>query len=129
MSKIKILVVEDEAAARQMYEFKLDLEGFEVAVASNGQQGLELAESFQPDIIMLDLKMPVMSGDEMLEKLRATDWGAKMRVIVLTNISRTEAPKGLQFLSVDRYIVKAHATPAQVADSVRDVLHEGAGTK
>jgi CheY-like chemotaxis protein len=66
--------------------------------------------------------MPVMSGDVMLEKLRQTDWGANIRVVVLTNISRDEAPMGLRLLNVDRYVVKAHHTPAQVLDIIEEIL-------
>lgn len=118
----KILIVEDETSIAHMYEFKLNQAGYQSAVALNGQQGLELAESFAPDLILLDLRMPIMTGDEMLEKLRQTDWGSSIRVIVLTNISRDEAPSKLRFLAVDRYIVKAHTTPTQVLDLVKDVL-------
>lgn len=63
-----------------------------------------------------------MSGDTMLEKLRSTDWGSDIRVIILTNISKSEAPMGLRLLNVDRYIVKAHYTPSQVANIVEEVL-------
>lgn len=122
LSKQKILIVEDEAAIRQMYEFKLKLEGYEVATAGDGAKGLEVAEEFQPDLILLDLRMPIMSGGEMLEKLRASKWGASIKVVVLTNISKSEAPPSLRFLDIDRYIVKAHTTPAQVLNIVDEVL-------
>lgn len=118
----KILIVEDEAALQLMYKFKLENSGFTVAIAGNGQDGLRQAEHFLPDLILLDLRMPIMTGDEMLAKLRQTEWGADMRVIVLTNISRQEAPAPLQFLNVDRYVVKAHSTPAQVVDIIHEVL-------
>jgi DNA-binding response OmpR family regulator len=84
--------------------------------------GLEITEAFRPDVILLDLKMPIMNGDEMLERLRETEWGANTRVMVLTNISKDEAPGTLRFLNVDRYIVKAHHTPGQIVDMVREVL-------
>jgi hypothetical protein len=58
----------------------------------------------------------------MLEKLRATDWGSSIRVIILTNLSKDEAPHKLRFLNVDRYIVKAHFTPAQVLSTINEVL-------
>ena len=67
--------------------------------------------------------MPEMNGDEMLAKLRAEDWGANVRVIILTNISRAEAPMMLRFLNVDRYVVKAHHTPSQLVEVVYEVLH------
>ncbi|HUB94035.1 MAG TPA: response regulator [Verrucomicrobiae bacterium] len=119
----KIAVVEDDSSIRDMYIQKLTLSGFYVQGAANGIGGLTLAERFQPDLILLDLLMPQMSGDKMLEHLRNTDSGANMRVVVLTNISRSEAPQVLRFLNVDRYIVKAHTTPTQVVDVVKEVLH------
>jgi CheY-like chemotaxis protein len=122
MPKIKILVVEDDPQIQQIYQFKLENSGYEVRVADNGEQGLELAKAHKPPLILLDLRMPVMTGEEMLEKLRGTDWGAEIRVIVLTNISKDEAPRNLRFLAVDRYVVKAHHTPTQVVDIVREVL-------
>lgn len=118
----KIAIVEDNDALATMYEFKLKSEGYEVRRAANGAEGLKLAKDFRPDLILLDLRMPVMSGDEMLERLRSTDYGSGMRVIVLTNISKSEAPMSLRFLSVDRYIIKAHYTPKQVVDVIEELL-------
>ncbi len=118
----KIVVVEDEPAICNMYKMKLESTGFDVAVAFDGKEGLEVIKKHQPALVLLDIKMPVMSGDEMLEKLRQTDWGADIRVVILTNISRDEAPHNLRLLNIDRYIVKAHYTPAQVVDLVREVL-------
>lgn len=120
--KTKIVIVEDNVAIAHMYRFKLENEGYLVAVAYDGLQGLEVIESFMPDLILLDLKMPVMTGDIMLEKLRSTKWGSDIRVIVLTNISRDEAPAGLRLLNVDRYVVKAHHTPKQIVDIIEEVL-------
>lgn len=117
-----ILIVEDEHAIAEMYRIKLQTLGYRVDIARNGQEGLNKAAREQPDLILLDLRMPVMSGDTMLEKLRSTDWGSDIRVIILTNISKSEAPMGLRLLNVDRYIVKAHYTPSQVANIVEEVL-------
>ncbi len=119
----KIAVIEDEPSLRSLYETKLSLSGFSVQTARNGVEGLALLESFQPDLILLDLLMPEMNGDEMLANLREQHWGANMRVVVMTNISRDEAPSMLRFLRVDRYIVKAHYTPSEVTQVVREVLH------
>jgi DNA-binding response OmpR family regulator len=125
MADTKILVVEDDVQIQQIYQFKLELSGYVVITADNGETGLELAQAHKPELILLDLRMPVMSGDEMLEKLRTTDWGAKIWVIILTNVSKDEVPGSLRLLSVDRYIVKAHHTPSQVVDIVREVLGQG----
>jgi DNA-binding response OmpR family regulator len=118
----KIAVIEDEPAIRRLYETKLSLDGFQVQTAKNGNEGLALIETFQPHVALLDLMMPEMNGDEMLRKVREQEWGADVRVIILTNISRDEAPSILRFLRVDRYIVKAHYTPAQVVQVVQEVL-------
>jgi DNA-binding response OmpR family regulator len=121
--KHNIVIVEDDKPIAQMYKFKLEASGFQTSVAPNGKEGLKTIKKQQPDLILLDIRMPIMSGDEMLEKLRQTDWGANIRVIVLTNISRDEAPRNLSLLNVDRYIVKAHHTPQQVLDIINEVLN------
>lgn len=121
-NSVTIAIIEDEPAICEMYRLKLDKSGYTVHTARDGKQGLEACEKHRPGLILLDLRMPVMNGEEMLEKLRETDWGASIRVIILTNISRDEAPHNLRFLNVDRYIVKAHYTPSQVVDVVREIL-------
>jgi len=114
----KIAIIEDDSAIAEMYKLKLTLNGYNVELASNGEEGFNLAKKFKPDVILLDLMMPVMSGEEMLTKLRKTDWGSKINVIILTNISKDEAPKNLQFLNIKRYIVKAHHTPSQILEII-----------
>jgi CheY-like chemotaxis protein len=118
------VVVEDDTDLQYLYRAKLEREGFAVEVAGNGLEGLELIERLRPDIVLLDLLMPVMGGSEMLAHLRSKRWGSDIRVIILTNISKDEAPPALRFLRVDRYIVKAHHTPAQVVRIVHEVLND-----
>ena len=65
MSK-KVAIVEDDIAIAQMYRIKFESEGYNVETAENGILGLEMVEAFQPDILLLDLMMPEMNGDEML---------------------------------------------------------------
>jgi len=124
---IKAVVVEDDHDLQFMYKLKLEREGFEVRVAGNGQQGLEIIEDWRPHIVLLDLMMPIMSGPEMLAHLRSKEWGSDVRVVILTNISKDEAPPALRFLHVDRYVVKAHHTPAQVVRIVHEVLGKHGG--
>lgn len=118
----KIAVIEDDQAIAQMYRLKFEAEGYEVEMAANGKLGLELAEQMRPDIILLDLMMPEMNGDEMLQKLRATSWGKNIKVIILTNIGEQEAPDVIKHLGVRKFIVKAEMTPRQVAELVKDEL-------
>lgn len=122
----KVAVVEDDHDLQFLYKLKLEHAGVQVRVAADGAEGLELIRGWRPDIVLLDLMMPVMSGSEMLARLRAERWGSDVRVIVLTNISKDEAPPALRFLHVDRYVVKAHHTPAQVIQMVREVLETNA---
>ena len=123
MPNLKVAVIEDDPALLSMYQYKLSKSGYEVKTAIDGVLGLKLCEDFMPTVILLDLKMPNMTGEDMLEKMRSTDWGSKIKVIVLTNISKDEAPMKLRLLNVDRYIVKAHYTPRQVVGIVKEVLH------
>lgn len=118
----KIAIVEDDQAISQMYRMKFEAEGFQVETASNGKLGLELAEKMKPDIILLDLMMPEMNGDEMLTKLRKTIWGKDIKVIILTNMGEQEAPESVKQHDVRRFIVKAEMTPRQVAEMVKAEL-------
>lgn len=118
----KIAIIEDDRAISQMYRFKFEAEGYTVETAENGKLGLELAEKMQPDIILLDLMMPEMTGDQMLKKLRETDWGKKIKVIILTNMGEQEMPASLRDLDVSGVIMKADMTPRQVAETVKKHL-------
>ena len=118
----KIAIVEDDLAIAQMYRMKFEAEGYHVDIAENGKLGLALCEQMKPDLVLLDLMMPEMNGDEMLEKMRATDWGKGMRVIILTNVGEQEAPDKLKALQVRAYIVKAEMTPKQVAELAKKEL-------
>lgn len=118
----KIAIVEDDAAISQMYRIKFESEGFTVDTAENGVLGLQLIAHMKPDIILLDLMMPQMNGDEMLEKLRATPLGKDLKVVILTNMGETEAPQKVKELGVSAYIVKADMTPRQVAELVKKQL-------
>lgn len=118
----KVAIIEDDIAIAQMYRIKFEAEGYNVETAENGIIGLEMIADFDPDIVLLDLMMPEMNGDEMLAKLRQTDKGKDLTVIILTNMGESEAPATLKDLGVDSYIVKAEMTPKQVAELVKKKL-------
>ena len=118
----KIAIIEDDPVIRQMYLMKFGAAGFEVSVAENGQLGVELVEKFKPDVLLLDISMPVMSGDEALAEIRKHDWGRDIPVLVLTNLGEEEAPKTLRALGIHSYIVKAELTPSQVVARVQAAL-------
>jgi len=118
----KIAIIEDDQAIAQMYRIKFEAEGFTVQTAGNGKLGLELIKDYKPDIILLDLMMPEMNGEEMLQQLRKTDWGKDIKVIILTNTGEQEAPPSIKDLGVSAFILKADMTPRQVAELVKSKL-------
>ena len=118
----KIAIIEDDAVINQMYRMKFEADGFDVQVADNGKSGVEMVESFGPDIILLDLQMPEMTGDEALKKIRSQPWGLKIPVIILTNTGIEESPAALKELKIHSYIVKAELTPSQVVTRVKEAL-------
>lgn len=83
-SKKKILVVEDNEDNREILVYRLRQLGFEILEASNGKEAIETASQAKPDLIFMDLRMPVMDGWEATRALRQTDWGKDMPVVVVT---------------------------------------------
>lgn len=118
----KVTIIEDDEPIREMYKMKLQAQGYNVATANDGQNALKVLETHQPDLMLLDIRLPKLPGNEVLKKIRATDWGKDIKVIVLTNISKNEAPQDFRFLNINRYIVKVHYTPKQVLDIINEVL-------
>lgn len=118
----KIAIIEDDPAISQMYRMKFETEGFEVQLADNGHHGVDLVKVFQPDFILLDLQMPEMSGAEALKLIRAEEWGKTIPVLILTNTGKEEAPRDLDKLGIEGYILKAELTPRQVVQRVKEAL-------
>ena len=116
----KILVVEDDPFLLELYQMKLNEEGFEVFVAHNGREGFEVAEANQPELILLDILMPEVDGYEMLKKIKASAQTKKIPVIIFSNLSqREEIEKGLRLGAAD-FIVKTSLTPLQIAQKVKE---------
>src|SRR5438045_1638596 len=106
----KVAIVEDDLAIAQMYRMKFEAEGYRVDIAENGKLGLALCEQMKPDLVLLDLMMPEMNGDEMLEKMRKNEWGKNIKVIILTNVGEQEATEVIKKLNVTAFIVKDNIT-------------------
>lgn len=118
----KIAIIEDDSVISQMYRMKFEADGFEVQIANNGRDGIELVKTLSPDIVLLDMQMPIMNGDEALKQIRAEEWGKTVPVMVLTNLGEEEAPKDIRSLGIESYIVKADLTPRQVVERVKMTL-------
>lgn len=119
---VKIAIVEDDQTISQMYRFKFEAEGYKVETAENGKLGLGLIESMKPDIVLLDLMMPEMTGDQVLEEIRKTTWGKDIKVIILTNMGEQEVPEKVRTLGVSAVVLKANMTPRQVFELVKKHL-------
>jgi DNA-binding response OmpR family regulator len=119
----KILLVEDDGFLASIYAQKLELEGFEAALATNGEDGLRLAQKDHPDLILLDLLMPKMDGFEVLEELKKDSDTKSIPVLVLTNLGQKEDVERCLKLGAKGYIIKAHALPHETVNRIKDILH------
>jgi DNA-binding response OmpR family regulator len=120
----KILVVEDDAAMRELVTHKLLSNGFEIKQAEDGKQALELFDSEKPDLILLDLMIPEIDGFHVLENIRKrTDpKAANTPVIVLSNLWSSKDILSTQALQVQAYMVKAYFTTEEILEKVKEVL-------
>ena len=117
----KVLLVEDDDLLRELYDLKLHQEGFDVVTATNGLEGLNEALSFKPDIILLDMMMPTMTGLEFLAAYR-TKTSEPGTVLVLSNKSTTEDVKTAKVLGATDYLVKSRFTPDGIIAEIRKYL-------
>lgn len=119
-----ILVVEDDPILLKMYTEKFTNEGFKVLTAQDGEMGLEIALKSKIDIILLDIMLPRISGTDLLKKLRESEKGKNIIVVVLTNLADLEEKQKAINLGVKDYLVKAMQNPGQVVDKVKERLKE-----
>jgi len=118
----KVLIIDDDQSMQSLYQRIFTLEGFEVEVASGGIEGLEKALSFSPDIILLDMMMPVVNGLEVLSKLKADDRLKDIPVIVMSNYSEMGITAHAMELGATQYFVKSDIEPVNLVAVVRTTL-------
>lgn len=119
---LNILIVEDDVFLADLYKTKFALEGFKVNVAYDGEKGLEMAIKNLPDIILLDLVLPKMSGFDILKEVRSNNKSKDIPVILLTNLSqKSDVEKGLK-LGADDYLIKAHFMPSEVVEKIKKLI-------
>lgn len=124
MENKKILVVEDEAPMLTVLKEKLELEGFNVLTATNGEEGLLEVKNGKPDLVLLDILMPVMDGITMLKKMRETDYGREIPVIVLTNLFDAEKVTECIERGAFDYLVKVDWNLKEVVDLIKKKIGE-----
>lgn len=120
----RILLVEDDDALANVYMTRLQAENFDVRRVANGEEALAAALSYHPDLVLLDVMMPKVSGFDVLDILRNTPETSNLRVIMLTALSQEADKERAESLGVDEYLVKSQVVIADVVDRIRHHLSE-----
>lgn len=118
----KILLVEDDDGLANVYVTRLEAEGFKVKRVPNGEDALAVAIEFKPDLIVLDVMMPKVSGFDVLDILRNTPETANVKVIMLTALSQDTDKQRAEKLGADDYLVKSQVVISDVVDRIKHHL-------
>ncbi|MCA9345077.1 response regulator [Candidatus Saccharibacteria bacterium] len=118
----KIIIVEDNMDLAEIYRTRLELLGFQCYIAYNGITALYFIQKEIPDLVLLDLMIPDISGGQVLETMRNSSWGKNIKVLVVSNLNETEAPSNLRQLGIVGYQVKANMSMDQIDKLVIDAL-------
>ena len=122
--EVRVLFIEDDPAVAEMYKLKLELDGYTVTVAKDGEEGLMIANEEPPDIVFLDTRLPKMDGFAVLERLRSADRTSEIPVIILSNYGERElVDRGLKLGALE-YLIKSQTTPANLSRGVEGWLKE-----
>lgn len=125
----RILLVEDDDALANVYLSRLEIEGFEVRRVANGEDALATTLNFKPDLILLDVMMPKVSGFDVLDILRNTPETSNVKIIMLTALSQDSDKDKAEALGVDDYLVKSQVVITDVIERIRFHLSQAASNK
>lgn len=119
---MKVMVVEDDAALREIYSIRITAEGYEVVSAGDGEEALAMAVREKPNLILSDVMMPKISGFDMLDILRSTPETAGIKVVMMTALSSDDQRQRGERLGADRYLVKSQVGIEDVVNTIHEVL-------
>ena len=119
---VRVLFAEDDRSVAQMYKLKLELDGYSVEVASDGEMAVEMARRDPPDIIFLDIRLPKLDGVGVLQALRANAKTKKVPVVILSNYSKRELGDRVAKLGVLDHLIKTETTPAKLSAGLKHWL-------
>ncbi|MDA1337429.1 MAG: response regulator [bacterium] len=119
---IKILIIEDDKFLRELIVQKVSGEGYEALAASDGTEGLKIAQEEKPSLILLDLILPGMDGFEILLQMKAMEEIKHIPVIILSNLGQKEDVDRAVELGAKDYMIKAHFTPGEITKKIKEVL-------
>jgi DNA-binding response OmpR family regulator len=120
--KRRILIIEDEKPLREAFAFLLTSEGYEIELAENGRVGVEKLSGFAPDLVILDMLMPVMNGQEFLREANLAARTPPVRTLMLSNLSDPIAVDDAHGLGVTDTVLKADLSPAELVARVKKLL-------
>lgn len=120
--KQKIVIVEDNPSLSEVYKTNLELVGYQCIAAFDGEEALEIIQQEKPDLVLLDLMVPKIAGDQILARMRASDWGKNIRVFVISNLAEADAPAGLRDYGIAGYAVKANLSFDDIDKLVDKIL-------
>src|SRR6266550_1102965 len=123
----RVLMVEDHPDIADLYQLKLQLEGYRVAVAADGDTGLRLARSLKPDLILLDIHVPQLDGLQLLAALRDDAATRDQLVVICSEDDDPQLIREAQRLSAAAYLVKANLLPSRLSRTVAEVLRTHGG--
>ena len=123
----KILIVEDDPFLNKAYSTILSKEGYEVASASNGLEGVNMAQKAEYDLILLDMLMPEIGGIEFLKLYDQPKKHPTTKILVFSNMSTPESVEDARALGAKRYLTKASMSPKEMVGVVQEVLNESTG--
>ncbi len=118
----KLVIVEDNASLADIYKTRLELLGYQCFVAYDGREALQTIERELPDLVLLDLMVPKIAGDQILETMRSSSWGKNIKVLIVSNLNEADAPAGLRAQGIEGYAVKANLTNDQLDKIVDNIL-------
>ena len=118
----RILIVEDDDFLRSLAVSKLEQEGFAMEIASNGEEGLAKVVTTPPDLIILDLMLPGISGFDVLQKVRENEPTKKLKVVVFSNLGEESDIKRCLDLGVSEYLVKSNFTLDELAEKIKAII-------
>jgi DNA-binding response OmpR family regulator len=118
----KIVIVEDNAGLAEIYKTRLEILGYNCLAAYDGITALALIEKELPDLVLLDLMVPKIAGDQILEIMRGSTWGKDIPVFIISNLNEDDAPAGLRNLGIEGYAVKANLSNDQIDQLVDAIL-------
>lgn len=118
----KIVIVEDNTNLADIYKTRLELIGYTCSVAYDGLSALSLIEKELPNLVLLDLMLPKLAGNQILEIMRGSSWGKDIPVFIISNLNESDAPEGLRDLGIEGYAVKANLSNDQIDQLVDNIL-------